>query len=126
GEPYEVEALVGCEQFVYMALHDPYAIAQAEALHDPTRLIQVKRLDVERRHMGTAFGQLDRVKTRIAADIQGRPAAQVARHRAAHAIPFERREIAEVVVGCSLPSVGQMNVVKPWPELRNFVATRSS
>src|SRR5712671_2117602 len=70
---------------------------------------------------GAAPLHLQRVESAVTADVEHRPPAQIGRDRVGEALPFDRRVIAEEMVGRGLDPA-EIDIVKPGPELADGFA----
>ena len=63
--------------------------------------------------------EFERVKARVAADVERRPAAQILGQMSMERAPLERGKVAQKVLGRGLGTVGQVQVVKPGRKPRD-------
>jgi hypothetical protein len=68
---------------------------------------------LEPRDACAAPRELDRVEAGVAADVERGPAAKVGRKVWLDLAPFERREVAERMVGRGLPAIREMQILEP-------------
>src|SRR5436305_2726299 len=82
-------------------------------------LVQINVVKVDSHHaVGAAFLHLNRIKTRVAADIQHRLAAQVGGQRMREASPFNIWVIPQKMIGGSVYA-SEIQIMKPSPQFLN-------
>jgi hypothetical protein len=125
-EDHEVELLADRGHIIDRQVGELDALEPEHLARQP-RLGKVALVAVDAEHARRAAPlHLDRIETRVAADVEHALAAQIVRNDMGESLEFEARIIAEEMVGRCRHAVAEIDIVEPRAQRFDFFAQLDS
>src|SRR5690606_29302345 len=117
---HDVPAPLRARELVDLSLSKPNRPREPVALRRPPRLIEVVRVDVDRRHLGSPLGELEAVKPRVAPDVEHRSPGEILRQVRGELLPLEVRKVPERMPWMRLRAIRKVQIVEPRSQAFDF------